>query len=109
MSETNNYKINYETAEFRNFITELLKKAKLKLPYIKKILDNTVNDKTGLQLYGQAFTHKSISDENYENYEWIGDMTANTCICWYLTRKFPKILMLNTPEASLSDSSNLPF
>ena len=35
---------------------------------IKFILDSNYDEKTGLQVYGQAFTHKSINEE--ENYEY---------------------------------------
>ena len=57
-------------------------------------MNSELQGKTGIQLYAQAFTHSSISDDNYEVFEWLGDLTANTCICWYLTRTYPKLFTL---------------
>jgi len=86
--------IDYTTSkQFRTLIeTTLSKYGKLNDKTIKFILDSKYDDKTGLELYGQGFTHKSIhEEENYEYYEWIGDSTANNCICWYLTKRFPQL------------------
>tara|TARA_Y100001972_G_scaffold81750_1_gene99416 strand:+ start:2771 stop:3682 length:912 start_codon:yes stop_codon:yes gene_type:complete len=91
---TNKHIINYETdSKFRTLIETILHDyGKLNKTIIKKILESDYDDKTGLQLYGQGFTHKSIDEENnYEYYEWIGDSTANNCICWYLTKRFPQL------------------
>lgn len=86
--------INYETdSKFRTLIeTTLSKYGQLNSKTIETILTSEYDGKTGLQLYGQGFTHKSIDEENnYEYFEWIGDSTANNCICWYLTHRFPKL------------------
>ena len=86
--------INYETdSKFRTLISTILSKyGRLNKKTIETILNSDYDGKTGLQLYGQGFTHKSIHDEeNYEYFEWIGDSTANNCICWYLTQRFPQL------------------
>lgn len=86
--------INYETdSKFRTLISTILSKyGQLNSKTIETILKSDYDGKTGLKLYGQGFTHKSIhEDENYEYYEWIGDSTANNCICWYLTKRFPQL------------------
>lgn len=88
------HEINYETNQkFRTLIKTILSEyGGLTNKTIKILLESKYNGKTGLQVYGQAFTHKSINElENYEYYEWIGDSTANNCICWYLTKRFPQL------------------
>lgn len=86
--------INYETdKKFRTLIQTILSEyGQLNKKTIKTLLTSKYEGKTGLQLYGQAFTHKSIDkDNNYEYFEWIGDSTANNAICWYLTKRFPQL------------------
>lgn len=96
MSQSN-YIFNYKTKRFKNFITTLLHKCNLSTQQITKILQCNINQHTGLELYSIGFTHKSIHElYNYEYYEWMGDSTANNCICWYLTKRFP---VLKQPKA----------
>ena len=86
------YQINYKTTKFKNFVTSLLKRCKISEQNISKILSSDNNGKTGLELYSIGFTHKSINElYNYEYYEWMGDSTANNCVCWYLTTRFPQL------------------
>lgn len=89
--------INYETDPlFRKLVTHILKLGKLKSKTIETILDSEYNGFKGIQHYGFAFTHKSIDDtNNYETYEFKGDSTANNCLVWYFSRRFPE---LNTTD-----------
>ena len=93
MSTQQPYIVNYESNEkFHTLIYNLLLEyGNLTPEIITKILQSNNDGISGLALYGQGFTHKSVSDNNYEYYEWIGDQTLNTCICWYFTRRFPQL------------------
>ena len=86
------YEFNYKNIKFKNFIKTLLERCNLSNENIDKILNSENNGKTGLELYSIGFTHKSINElYNYEYYEWMGDSTANNCVCWYLTTRFPQL------------------
>ena len=76
--------INYETNDlFRKLVVSILKRSKLRTKTIDLILSSKIGDYTGLQLYGFAFTHKSVNSlQNYEVYEFKGDSTANDCLVW---------------------------
>lgn len=80
--------------KFKDFISALLKNGgKLKQEYIDKI-----TDENGMKLYSSAFTHKTGDiNNNYELYEFLGDMTANKAIVWYAYRRFPQ---LQCPEGN---------
>lgn len=75
--------------EFRSFIIDLLGKCSLPKDYIAVLAssDNIVR-------FRQAFTHESVSVDNYEVYETLGDVTLNKCVIWYFKRMIPNI----TPE-----------
>jgi dsRNA-specific ribonuclease len=46
----------------------------------------------GLDLYDQAFTHRTVdANRNYEFYEFLGDVTVNKTIAWYLANRFPQL------------------
>ena len=85
--------INYETDPlFRNLIVNILKLGKLRSKTINLLLDSDYKGFKGIQHYGFAFTHKSIDEvNNYENYEFKGDSTANNCLVWYFARRFPDL------------------
>ena len=69
---------------FDQLILSILGRGKLS----KKLVD-IVFDK---ELFSKVFTHKSIDEENnYEYYEFIGDLTINKIIGIYLTRRFPQL------------------
>lgn len=89
--------INYETNDlFRKLVVSILKRSKLRTKTIDLILSSKIGDYTGLQLYGFAFTHKSVNSlQNYEVYEFKGDSTANNCLVWYFSQRFPE---LNVPD-----------
>jgi dsRNA-specific ribonuclease len=83
---------NYKSPKFKTFIISLLEKCRLKPTLIQDLLTSKNDNFSGLELYSHAFTHKSIHPENnYEYYEWMGDSTANNCVCWYLTTRFPQL------------------
>jgi dsRNA-specific ribonuclease len=72
---------------FRTFLTQILRLSGLKSEYIDKLLDDQ-----GMKYYACAFTHKTADPEN--NYEWLeflGDVTLNKAIAWYLTQRFPQL------------------
>lgn len=72
---------------FLQVIVKVLEKGKLKKKYI-----DMLTDEEGMELYSQIFTHSSADPENnYEYYETLGDVTANKCITWYFSKRFPQI------------------
>lgn len=73
--------------DFTNFISGLLSRGKLSPRYMD-ILTNTESMKE----YNKAFTAKDAnSKDNYENYENMGDVTANKFIVWYAYKRFPQL------------------
>lgn len=78
-------------AKFLYFIKQILSLSNLSDTYYSVLLD-----KEGINLYDQAFTHKTADPVyNYEFFEFLGDTTINKIIAWYLSRRFNK---LNCPE-----------
>lgn len=76
---------------FKIFLRNVLSLSNLDEPYYDMLLD-----KEGIQMYEQAFTHKSADElNNYEYLEFLGDVTLNKSIAWYLSRRFPH---LNKPQ-----------
>jgi dsRNA-specific ribonuclease len=72
---------------FRDIIRSILIRSRLRSDKIDDLLNAE-----GMAIYDEVFTHPSVNeDKNYEFYETIGDSTANNCIVWYLTRRFPQI------------------
>ena len=46
----------------------------------------------GIQMYSEAFTHRTAdARHNYEIYEFLGDVTVNKSIAWYLSARFPQL------------------
>jgi dsRNA-specific ribonuclease len=77
--------------DFVNCIRSLLKRAKIKNKYIDYILSEE-----GMDIYNKAFTSSSAnSEENYEVFEQLGDLSANKFITWYMYKRFPQ---LNCPQ-----------
>lgn len=73
--------------DFASLIINLLKRGKLKKEYIVKILKDG-----GLEEYEKVFTSKKADENNnYEFYEFLGDLIANTTILWWMARKFPEL------------------
>jgi dsRNA-specific ribonuclease len=72
---------------FRQMITNLLSRGKLKEKYLRLLIDDY-----GISKYEQAFTSASAnSDSNYEIFEQLGDVSANKFIVWYMYRRFPQL------------------
>ena len=83
----NNLYLGSRGVDFKHLIMKLLQRGKLKAKYIDKL-----TDKAGMKAYGQAFTASSAhSEDNYERFEQIGDMTANKFIVWYSYKRFPQL------------------
>ena len=68
---------------FNQLILSLLRKGKLTKTLVDKVFDKS--------LFSQIFTHPSISEENYEYYEFLGDLVVNKSIGQYLSRRFPQL------------------
>lgn len=74
-------------ADFTEVIRKVLQKGKIKQKYIDELLSES-----NLRIYSVIFTDKTADPvNNYEYYETLGDSTANNCIVWYLSRRFPQI------------------
>jgi dsRNA-specific ribonuclease len=74
-------------SDFKDLIRMVLQKGKVKQKYIDELLSET-----NLKIYSIIFTDKTADPiNNYEYYETLGDSTANNCIVWYLSRRFPQI------------------
>ena len=75
---------------FRIFLFNVLKLSGLKEQYIKVLLDKEID------VYEAVFTHPSANpNRNYEFYEFVGDVTLNKSIAWYLSRRFPQLCCTN--------------
>jgi dsRNA-specific ribonuclease len=73
--------------EFKDLIRKVLQKGKIKSKYIDELLSDS-----NMRIYSVIFTDKTADPlNNYEYYETLGDSTANNCIVWYLSRRFPQI------------------
>jgi hypothetical protein len=70
-------------SSFDSLILSLLKKGKLSRSKISQVYDK--------DLFSQIFTHPSISEQNYEYYEFLGDLVVNKSIGQYLSRRFPQL------------------
>jgi dsRNA-specific ribonuclease len=78
-------------ADFKKLIAGLLDRGKLKPKYIESL-----TDEKSLLAYGKAFTAASAdAKNNYEQFEQLGDVTANKFIVWYAYQRFPQ---LDCPE-----------
>lgn len=71
---------------FRTFLTDLLRLTRLKQKYIDRILEHHI------ATYDKVFTHITADPHhNYEFYEIMGDVTANKCVVWYISERFPQL------------------
>lgn len=74
--------------DFKNLIYSLLKKGNLKEKYIEPLLSED-----SMKVYNTVFTAESAStDDNYQVFEQLGDVTANAFIVWYMYRRFPQLM-----------------
>lgn len=69
---------------FTHFIYKLLLTSNLK----PSIINTIINDQKIMTIYDQVFTHKSVSTNNYEFYEFYGDVTLNKAVVMYICNKF---------------------
>lgn len=77
--------------DFKTCIRSVLERANLKKKYIQLLLSDE-----GMAMYNTAFTSGSAnSEDNYEVFEQLGDLSANKFINWYMYRRFPQ---LNCPQ-----------
>ena len=74
--------------DFKDLITSLLTKGKLKQKYIELL-----TNENSMKKYGNAFTAESRAhpEENYERYEQIGDAGAGHFMASYFFRRFPQL------------------
>ena len=74
--------------DFKDLITGLLEKGKLKQKYIELL-----TNENSMKKYGNAFTAESRvhPEENYERYEQIGDVGASHFMASYFFRRFPQL------------------
>lgn len=75
--------------DFRSFIRSLLSKADINDEH----LDLYTSD-ANIKRYQVAFTHKSVSTlsaENYETFEFEGDVVVNMCAVKWIRTRYPKI------------------
>lgn len=63
----------------------------LRLSFLKQKHIMKITDQDGMALYAQAFTHSSVSPNNYEWMEILGDATLNKCVVWYINSRFPQL------------------
>jgi len=79
--------INYKEMDLKTHIKEILQqRGRVRN---ENILDQILSDQNMI-IYNKAFTHSSIDqDNNYENYELLGDSTSNKCIIFWFFRKYP--------------------
>lgn len=87
----NSVQIGIRGKPFVDFLENVLDLAKVNKQHYETLLSEK-----GIALYSQAFTHKTADAKlNYEYLEFLGDVTVNKCVAWYLSRRFPH---LNCPE-----------
>lgn len=77
---------------FKKFIRKLLtSRAGIDKAQVKHL-----TDRKGMELFTSAFTHKSAETKgDYEVLEFMGDGIINTCVIWYIPKRFPKIVHNN--------------
>lgn len=75
-----------DNPQFQEKVRSFLRLSFLKQKHIQKI-----TDPEGMALYAQAFTHSSVSTNNYEWLEILGDATLNKCVVWYINDRFPQL------------------
>lgn len=78
-------------APFKSLITGLLTKGNISPKYMKALTDND-----SMRKYEQSFTATSAdATNNYEMFEQLGDLYANSFIVWYAYRRFPQLVCPN--------------
>ena len=81
----------YETVEFKKLIKNVIGTGGGG-KYLANLLDDA-----GMTYFTTAFTHSSSDpNNNYEHLEFLGDLTYNKCVGWYLPRRYPRLF---SPDA----------
>lgn len=85
-TEISNLHLGSRGKDFKKMLTDILGKS-VKPKYLS-ILTN----KSSIKQYGKAFTSISADPlNNYEQFEQMGDVTANKFIVWYAYKRFPQL------------------
>lgn len=75
------------TQEFKEFIISFLRRGGLTEKRIEEF-----TDEKSMRQFRTAFTHKTYgSKDNYELAEFLGDTVGNSCIAFYLKKRFPEL------------------
>jgi len=72
--------------EFRKKIHDVIKRGNISDKFTDILLSPS-----SIEKYRAAFTHSSVSDNNYEVYEQKGDVLANAFLIWYAYKRFPNL------------------
>ncbi len=89
---TNNKEwIDWETDQFKALLISLFEKAEIPNKYINKLLSEKY-----ISLFITSFTHPSMGGNNYEIFEFLGDLSYNKIVGYYIVRKFKQLF---DPEA----------
>jgi dsRNA-specific ribonuclease len=97
---------NFESKEFKELIKNLLKSGGVSDDLLNESREVAVSkkyrayllDDSGMTYFKTSFTHVTEdSNNNYETLEFLGDLTFNKCVGWYLPRRYPQ---LYSPEAT---------
>lgn len=74
--------------DFKNLIKSVLKNAKVCKKYRKILLSDE-----NMEIFSAVFTHEEIDRKNnYQVYEFLGDLSGNKFIGDYCSRKFPQLM-----------------
>ena len=100
----------FEAKEFKKLIENLLisggvssdlvgqNSDEKSLPVVSKKYREQLLDDASMTYFRTAFTHVTEdANNNYETLEFLGDLTFNKCVGWYLPRRFPQLF---DPEAT---------
>src|SRR5688572_26419550 len=81
--ENNKEVIENRRKEFKEFLRAIFGSV------LKKEDIDIILEPKPLEMFETAFTHRFVSDNNYEVYEKIGDKILSSCFGMYLRRRFP--------------------
>jgi dsRNA-specific ribonuclease len=83
----NKHKMSSSDQSLREFVMSVLQTTRIYPKYIHVI----TNDKNMVE-YSKVFTSKNFdSENNYEMYEQMGDLSINKFIVWYMYKRFPEL------------------
>lgn len=74
-------------SDFVNFLKSLFQRMDVRNKYLDVLLS-----RSSIEIYKSAFTSKTVDPiNNYELYEFVGDLEANNAIVWYFYKVFPQL------------------